>query len=108
MAANAAAPNNIVAYYYIKIKQGTYNEYVQIEKTNIVFIGEGMGKTIISENRSYGAGIKTAYTATVESSGLSATAKEQSSSGLSATAKEQSSGLSANSPAAQLVYIWYI
>ncbi|XP_059285671.1 pectinesterase-like [Lycium ferocissimum] len=67
MAAVAAAPNNSVAYYYIKIKQGTYNEYVQIEswKTNIVFIGEGMGKTIISGNKSYVGGIGTAYTATV-------------------------------------------
>ncbi|XP_060170415.1 pectinesterase/pectinesterase inhibitor PPE8B-like [Lycium barbarum] len=67
MAAVLAAPNNSVAYYYIKIKQGTYNEYVQIEswKTNIVFIGEGMGKTIISGNKSYVGGIGKAYTATV-------------------------------------------
>ncbi|XP_070017155.1 probable pectinesterase 56 [Nicotiana sylvestris] len=67
MAAVSAAPNNSVTYYYIKIKQGTYNEYVQIEswKTNIVFIGEGMDKTIISGDKSYGAGIGTMYTATV-------------------------------------------
>ncbi|OIT34611.1 putative pectinesterasepectinesterase inhibitor 22, partial [Nicotiana attenuata] len=51
--------------YFSKI--GIYNEYVQIEswKTNIVFIGEGMDKTIISGDKSYGAGIGTMYTATV-------------------------------------------
>ncbi|OIT05174.1 PREDICTED: pectinesterase/pectinesterase inhibitor PPE8B-like [Nicotiana attenuata] len=62
------APNNSVNKYYIIIKQGTYYEYIQIDKwkTNIVLIGEGMENTIISGNKSYGGdGIKTSLTATV-------------------------------------------
>ncbi|KAK4731991.1 hypothetical protein R3W88_024979 [Solanum pinnatisectum] len=56
MAAVLASPNNRI-----------YEEYVQIDswKTNIVFIGEGMDKTIISGNKSYGGGIGTYDTATV-------------------------------------------
>ncbi|XP_009804394.1 pectinesterase-like [Nicotiana tabacum] len=67
MAAVSAAPNSSITKYYILIKQGTYNEYVQIEewKTNIVLIGEGMDKTIISGNKSYGGGIRTYDSATV-------------------------------------------
>ncbi|KAG5593591.1 hypothetical protein H5410_044105 [Solanum commersonii] len=62
-----ACPNNSTSQYYIQIKQRIYEEYVQIDswKTNIVFIGEGMDKTIISGNKSYGGGIGTYYTATV-------------------------------------------
>nr|XP_016453644.1 PREDICTED: probable pectinesterase 56 [Nicotiana tabacum] len=67
MAAVSAAPNNSIAKYYIQIKEGTYNEYVQIEewKINIVLIGDGMDKTIISGNKSYGGGIRTYDSATV-------------------------------------------
>ncbi|KAH0638992.1 hypothetical protein KY285_035578 [Solanum tuberosum] len=72
MAALSACPNNSIAQYYILIKQGIYEEYVQIDswKTNIVFIGEGMDKTIISGNKSYGGGIGTYYTATVGVDGV--------------------------------------
>ncbi|XP_060178392.1 probable pectinesterase 56 [Lycium barbarum] len=56
MAAVLAAPTNSIENYYIQIKEGTYNECVQIEEwqTNIVLIGEGMDKTIILGNKSYG------------------------------------------------------
>uniref|UniRef100_M1DPN2 Pectinesterase n=1 Tax=Solanum tuberosum TaxID=4113 RepID=M1DPN2_SOLTU len=72
MAALSACPNNSIAQYFILIKQGIYEEYVQIDswKTNIVFIGEGMDKTIISGNKSYGGGIGTYYTATVGVDGV--------------------------------------
>ncbi|KAK6778023.1 hypothetical protein RDI58_024741 [Solanum bulbocastanum] len=67
MSAVFASPNNSIAPYYIQIKQGIYEEYVQIDswKTNIIFIGDGIDKTIISGNKSYGGGIGTYYTATV-------------------------------------------
>ncbi|XP_049399929.1 pectinesterase-like [Solanum stenotomum] len=67
MAAVFASPNNSIAPYYIQIKQGIYEEYVQIDswKTNIIFIGDGIDKTIITGNKSYGGGIGTYYTATV-------------------------------------------
>ncbi|XP_025883457.2 probable pectinesterase/pectinesterase inhibitor 12 [Solanum lycopersicum] len=67
MAALFACPNNSISLYYIQIKQGIYEEYVQIDswKTNIVFLGEGMDRTIITGNKSYGGGIGTYDTATV-------------------------------------------
>ncbi|XP_015165163.1 probable pectinesterase/pectinesterase inhibitor 46 [Solanum tuberosum] len=67
MAAGFVSPNNSIAQYFIQIRQGIYEEYVQIDswKMNIVFIGEGMDKTIISGNKSYGGGIGTYDTATV-------------------------------------------
>ncbi|KAM3288439.1 hypothetical protein P3S67_021869 [Capsicum chacoense] len=72
MDAISLAPNNSVEKYYIKIKQGTYEEYVQVDKwkTNKVLIGEGMDYTIISVNRSYGGGIRTSQTATVGVNGI--------------------------------------
>ncbi|XP_060210778.1 probable pectinesterase/pectinesterase inhibitor 12 [Lycium barbarum] len=65
--AGLTAPNNNIVQYYIQTKQGTYNEYVQIEEwqTNIVLIGEGMDKTIISRNKSFGGGIGTYHTTTM-------------------------------------------
>ncbi|KAG5581417.1 hypothetical protein H5410_052044 [Solanum commersonii] len=62
-----AAPNNSVQPYYIKIKQGTYQEYIQVdeEKMNIVLIREGMSTTIITGNRSFIISNKTYDTATV-------------------------------------------
>nr|XP_016480354.1 PREDICTED: pectinesterase/pectinesterase inhibitor PPE8B-like [Nicotiana tabacum] len=66
-AAIFASPNHSVEPYYIKIKNGTYHEYVQIEKwkTNIFLIGEGTENTIITGNKSFGGdGIRTLYTAT--------------------------------------------
>ncbi|XP_049373937.1 pectinesterase-like [Solanum verrucosum] len=73
-----AAPNKSVQPYYIKIKQGTYREYVLIDKkkTNIVLIGEGMGITIITGNRSLYAGNKTYDTATVAVRGSGFTAQD--------------------------------
>ncbi|PHT29087.1 hypothetical protein CQW23_31316 [Capsicum baccatum] len=72
MDAISLAPNNSLEKYYIKIKQGTYEEYVQVDKwkTNIVLIGEGMDYTILSRNRSYGGGIQTSQTATVGVNGV--------------------------------------
>ncbi|XP_060178241.1 pectinesterase/pectinesterase inhibitor PPE8B-like [Lycium barbarum] len=44
------APNRSVERHYIKIRQGIYREYIQVnkKKTNIVLIGEGMDTTIIT------------------------------------------------------------
>uniref|UniRef100_A0A3Q7IFR1 Pectinesterase catalytic domain-containing protein n=1 Tax=Solanum lycopersicum TaxID=4081 RepID=A0A3Q7IFR1_SOLLC len=62
-----AAPNKSVQPFYIKIKQGIYREYIRVykEKTNIVLIGEGMGTTIITGNRSFNKGNKIDDTAIV-------------------------------------------
>nr|XP_027120359.1 pectinesterase-like [Coffea arabica] len=52
----AAAPNYSNEKYYIQLKGGFYFEsiVVGIEKTNIVLIGDGMRRTIISGNKSAG------------------------------------------------------
>uniref|UniRef100_A0A0D9X2W6 Pectinesterase n=1 Tax=Leersia perrieri TaxID=77586 RepID=A0A0D9X2W6_9ORYZ len=50
----AAAPNNSMTRYVIYIKAGGYFENVEVgsEKTNIMFVGDGMWKTVIKASRS--------------------------------------------------------
>ncbi|XP_006349543.1 pectinesterase-like [Solanum tuberosum] len=62
-----AAPDHSVKPFFIKIKKGTYEEYIRVDKkkTNIFLIGEGMDTTIITGNRSFVDGNKTYDTATV-------------------------------------------
>ncbi|XP_006349542.1 pectinesterase/pectinesterase inhibitor PPE8B-like [Solanum tuberosum] len=62
-----AAPDHSVKPFFIKIKRGTYQEYIRVDKkkTNIVLVGEGMDATIITGNRSFVDGNRTYDTATV-------------------------------------------
>lgn len=62
-----AAPNYNSRRFYIRIKEGHYVENIIIgeEKTNVAIIGDGIGKTIISGNRSHSGGFATYETATV-------------------------------------------
>ncbi|XP_006349537.1 pectinesterase-like [Solanum tuberosum] len=62
-----AAPDHSVKPFFIKIKKGTYQEYIRVDKkkTNIFLIGEGMNTTIITGNRSFVDGNRTYDTATV-------------------------------------------
>ncbi|KAL6657372.1 hypothetical protein ACP70R_005152 [Stipagrostis hirtigluma subsp. patula] len=50
----AAAPNNSETRYVIYIKAGGYFENVEVgpEKTNLMFVGDGMWKTVIKASRS--------------------------------------------------------
>ncbi|VVA99196.1 unnamed protein product [Arabis nemorensis] len=52
--------------YVILVKQGVYNEYVIVgsKSKNMMIIGEGMGKTIITGDRSNGTGFSTFESAT--------------------------------------------
>lgn len=64
------APENLKSgeIYVIKIKAGVYVEIVRVPfpKKNLVFLGAGMGKTVITGSRSFGLqGINTFHTATV-------------------------------------------
>ncbi|KAL1553267.1 pectinesterase [Salvia divinorum] len=45
-----AAPDNSSGRFVIRIKTGVYNETVRVgfEKKNVVFLGDGMGKTVIT------------------------------------------------------------
>ena len=49
-AVNAAPDNNGVRKFVIKISEGVYEETVRVpfEKKNVVFIGDGVGKTVIT------------------------------------------------------------
>ncbi|KNA05831.1 hypothetical protein SOVF_186670 [Spinacia oleracea] len=64
------APENLVGgkKYVIKIKEGVYDEIVRVpfNKKNLVFLGDGMGKTVITGSLNVGMqGITTYNTATV-------------------------------------------
>ncbi|XP_051127338.1 probable pectinesterase/pectinesterase inhibitor 51 [Andrographis paniculata] len=62
-----AAPN-FAKRFVIRIRAGVYDETVRIplEKTNVVFLGDGRGKTVITGSRNVGQkGITTFDTATV-------------------------------------------
>ncbi|CAN7005187.1 hypothetical protein BRARA_C00390 [Brassica rapa] len=67
-AVNAAPDNNGVSKFVIKISEGVYEETVRIpfEKKNVVFVGDGMGKTVITGSLNAGMpGMTTYNTATV-------------------------------------------
>ena len=65
-----AAPNNTAdgKRFVIRIKAGVYDEIVRIplEKKNVVFLGDGIGKTVITGSLNVGQpGISTSSSATV-------------------------------------------
>ncbi|KAK1436946.1 hypothetical protein QVD17_02730 [Tagetes erecta] len=72
-AAVEAAPSKSSKRFVIKILAGTYNEYVHVQRSkhNIVLIGDGMGKTVITGNKNVGAkdGTSTQESATVAALG---------------------------------------
>lgn len=61
------APSYSKRRYVIYVKKGVYNENIDMKKkkTNIMIIGDGIGKTIISGNRNFMQGWTTFRTATV-------------------------------------------
>nr|GMC58469.1 pectinesterase/pectinesterase inhibitor U1 [Ipomoea batatas] len=61
------APSKSSKRYVIRIKAGTYKENVEVpkSKTNIMFIGDGRGKTVITGNRNVIDGSTTFNSATV-------------------------------------------
>ncbi|KAJ6729431.1 PECTINESTERASE [Salix viminalis] len=62
-----AAPNSSATRFVIYIKAGAYFENVEVErkKTMLMFIGDGIGKTVVKANRSVGDGWTTFRSATV-------------------------------------------
>ncbi|KAG2697500.1 hypothetical protein I3760_07G109500 [Carya illinoinensis] len=63
----AAAPNSSTTRFVIYIKAGAYFENVEVErkKTNLMFIGDGVGKTIVKASRNVVDGWTTFRSATV-------------------------------------------
>jgi len=66
-AAVAAAPEKSNKRFVIHIKAGVYRENVEVtkKKTNIMFLGDGRGKTIITGSRNVVDGSTTFHSATV-------------------------------------------
>ncbi|WOL10315.1 hypothetical protein Cni_G19070 [Canna indica] len=66
-AAVAAAPSKSKTRYVIYIKAGAYMENVEVEKskTNLMFIGDGIGKTVVKASRNVVDGFTTFRSATV-------------------------------------------
>lgn len=53
-------------WFVINVKQGVYEEYINVgtKFNNIMIIGDGIGKTIITGNKSKGRGFSTFKSAT--------------------------------------------
>ena len=62
----ARAPIHSKRKYVIHVKRGIYHENVEVrkKKTNIMFVGAGMGETVISGSRSFSGGWTTFRSAT--------------------------------------------
>ncbi|KAK4273236.1 hypothetical protein QN277_021676 [Acacia crassicarpa] len=63
----AAAPNSTTTRFVIHIKAGAYFENVEVikKKTNLMFVGDGIGKTIVKASRNVVDGWTTFQSATV-------------------------------------------
>ncbi|CAL5381499.1 unnamed protein product [Camellia sinensis] len=61
----AAAAKGGSARFVIYVKAGVYHENVQIKVKNVMLIGDGIGKTIITGSKSVGGGSTTFQSATV-------------------------------------------
>ncbi|KAI4354838.1 hypothetical protein L6164_003670 [Bauhinia variegata] len=68
-AAISAAPKSSSGRYVIYVKTGVYNEQVEIKAKNIMLVGDGIGKTIITGSKSVGGGTTTFRSATVAAVG---------------------------------------
>ncbi|KAH7846387.1 hypothetical protein Vadar_013428 [Vaccinium darrowii] len=62
-AVDAAPSNETERKFVIRIKEGVYNETVRVplEKKNVVFLGDGMGKTVITGSLNVGQPGMTTY-----------------------------------------------
>ncbi|XAR52659.1 Pectinesterase [Bertholletia excelsa] len=72
------APDHSRRRYVIYIKRGVYGENIDMKKkkTNIMFIGDGMGATVVAGSRSFTQGWTTFRTATVAVSGTGFIARD--------------------------------
>ncbi|XP_054780042.1 pectinesterase 2-like [Prosopis cineraria] len=64
-----AAPKSNKGRYVIHVKAGVYNEQVEVTGNNIMLVGDGIRKTIITGSKSVGGGTTTFRSATVAAVG---------------------------------------
>nr|DAD33251.1 TPA_asm: hypothetical protein HUJ06_012102 [Nelumbo nucifera] len=71
------APDYSWRRYVIYVKKGIYKENVEVKKkkTNIMFVGDGIGVTVVTGNRNFGQGWTTFRTPTVAVTGRGFIAK---------------------------------
>ncbi|XP_010422610.1 PREDICTED: probable pectinesterase/pectinesterase inhibitor 40 [Camelina sativa] len=95
----SAAPNSSDTRFVIYIKSGVYFENIEIlrEKTMIMFVGDGIGLTVIKANRSYGDGWTAYFSATVGVRGSGFIAKDLSFVNDAGPAKHQAVALRSSS-----------
>ncbi|VFQ63555.1 unnamed protein product [Cuscuta campestris] len=67
--AAASAPRGTGTQFVIHVTAGKYQEYVTVKSNNVTIVGDGIGKTIITGNRSAKGGFKTSDSATLSVEG---------------------------------------
>ncbi|KAI3848486.1 hypothetical protein MKW92_045685 [Papaver armeniacum] len=90
-----AAPVYSTTRFIIYIKEGVYLENVQVprNKTLLMFIGDGIGKTVIKSNRSFKGGWSLSASATVDILGEGFIAKQMTFENSAGPLKEQAVAL---------------
>ncbi|CAA7388875.1 unnamed protein product [Spirodela intermedia] len=98
-AAVAAAPSNSNTRFVIYIKAGGYFENVDVDskKTNLMFIGDGMGKTVVKASRNVVDGWTTFRSATVAVVGKRFIARDMTFENAAGPSKEQAVALRSGS-----------
>ncbi|CAH9107114.1 unnamed protein product [Cuscuta europaea] len=93
-----AAPSNSEKRFVIYVKEGVYNEIVKvdIDKVNVMMVGDGMGATIVTGNLNAGNGTPTYYSATFTVSGAGFVARDMGFENTAGAAMEQAVALMAN------------
>ncbi|KAE8772887.1 putative pectinesterase/pectinesterase inhibitor 40 [Hordeum vulgare] len=94
----AAAPNNSATRYVIHIKAGGYFENVEVgsDKTNIMFVGDGMWKTVIKASRNVVDNYTTFRSATLAVIGTGFLARDLTVENAAGPAKHQAVALRVN------------
>ncbi|GJN33409.1 hypothetical protein PR202_gb22006 [Eleusine coracana subsp. coracana] len=94
----AAAPNNSATRYVIYIKAGGYFENVEVgsEKTNIMFVGDGMWKTVIKASRNVVDNSTTFRSATLAVVGMGFLARDLTVENAAGPSKHQAVALRVN------------
>ncbi|PUZ73346.1 hypothetical protein GQ55_2G467400 [Panicum hallii var. hallii] len=94
----AAAPNNSEARFVIYIKAGGYFENVEVgaEKTNLMFVGDGMWKTVIKASRNVADNSTTFRSATLAVVGTGFLARDLTVENAAGPSKHQAVALRVN------------
>ncbi|KAG2579142.1 pectinesterase-like [Panicum virgatum] len=98
-AAVEAAPAESAARFVIYVRKGVYREAVEVgkKKWNLMLVGDGMGATVISGNRSYVDGYTTYRSATVAVNGKGFIARDLTFENTAGPAKHQAVALRCDS-----------